>query len=248
MLYQDETFGVNAPEVAAEGYAPVPSFLRRAPAAIPLLWSHPSQCIVIFDALGRMGPKKRYGRRCIVKNKMQKHPPTRQRGLGSFEMLGHLRFLHLRRTPTFHLFCIFEVHPLVDQSFLDSHRFRFLLRYSYNGNTSVFQTEARGSIPLYRYVTTQLAQSPPPFFFKKCSTSNTLWPNGQYKGVCQIFFVSYAIWYRPKKSNGPIPPHAALHALTQVFVVRKCMQSCVRRDCPSPILRSVPEKNWGARM
>ena len=31
----------------------------------------------------------------------------------------------------------------------------FLLRYSYNGNTSVFQTEARGSIPLYRYVTIQ---------------------------------------------------------------------------------------------
>ena len=26
-----------------------------------------------------------------------------------------------------------------------------VLRYSYNGNTSVFQTEARGSIPLYRF-------------------------------------------------------------------------------------------------
>ena len=36
----------------------------------------------------------------------------------------------------------------------------FLLRYSYNGNTSVFQTEARGSIPLYRYVTIQWTQYP----------------------------------------------------------------------------------------
>ena len=37
--------------------------------------------------------------------------------------------------------------------FICFYSFNFiLLRYSYNGNTSVFQTEARGSIPLYRCI------------------------------------------------------------------------------------------------